>query len=178
MHTDPFILFGAQHIITLIIAFSAFIFIPFAIKDKSDALHHTAGISIAVLIFVHEVTNALNAFTFGLPWQEAVPLHLCDMSAISIALYFIYKLKILFNCAFFWGIGGATMAMLTPDIDYQFPHAEFVPFFYGHALVLLGVFFAVICLKERPFFSDVNKVVVISLVLAGCLLYTSDAADE
>ena len=37
-----------------------------SIKDKSDAFHHTAGISIAVLIFVHEVTNALNAFTFGL----------------------------------------------------------------------------------------------------------------
>ena len=82
MHTDPFILFGAQHIITLIIAFIAFIFIPFAIKDKSDAFHHTAGISIAVLIFVHEVTNALNAFTFGLPWQEAVPLHLCDINYI------------------------------------------------------------------------------------------------
>ncbi|GIS26487.1 MAG: hypothetical protein CM15mP127_08600 [Gammaproteobacteria bacterium] len=30
-------------------------------------------------------------------------------------------------------------------------------------------FFAVICLKERPFFSDVNKVVVISLVLAGVI---------
>ena len=34
---------------------------------------------------------------------------------------------------------------------------------------MLGVFFAVICLKERPFFSDVNKVVVISLVLAGVI---------
>ena len=55
MHTDPFILFGAQHIITLIIAFTAFIFIPFAIKDKSDAFHHTAGISIAVLVFVQRI---------------------------------------------------------------------------------------------------------------------------
>ena len=44
------------------------------------------------------------------------------------------------------------MAMLTPDIDYQFPHAEFVPFFYGHALVLLGVFLQLFASKKDHFF--------------------------
>ena len=50
----------------------------------------------------------------------------------------------------------------------QIAMRKFVSNSYGQ-FILLGVFFAVICLKERPFFSDVNKVVVISLVLAGVI---------
>ena len=75
MHTDPFITFGVQHIITLIIAFSPFIFIPFAIRDKSDAFHHTAGISIAVLIFVHEVYELLT-FIFIVFIYDSSNIHL------------------------------------------------------------------------------------------------------
>ena len=65
----------------------------------------------------------------------------------------------------FWGIGGATMALLTPDVDFAYPNPVFFPFFYIHSLILLGVFFSVIALKQRPYLNDVHKVIGISLVL-------------
>ena len=65
----------------------------------------------------------------------------------------------------FWGIGGATMALLTPDVEFGPPSPEYWQFFYGHALVLLGVFYTVIALGERPYFKDVHKVIGVTLIL-------------
>ena len=57
------------------------------------------------------------------------------------------------------------MALLTPDVDYAFPSPVFFPFFWAHTLILLGVFYAVIALGERPFFKDVHKVIGVSVIL-------------
>ena len=90
---------------------------------------------------------------------------MCDLSALSIAYYLISREKIYFNCAYFWGLGGATMALLTPDVDFAFPNPVFFPFFWAHTLILLGVFYAVITLGERPFLKDVHKVIGVSVML-------------
>ena len=41
------------------------------------------------------------------------------------------------------------MALLTPDVDFAFPSGYF-SFFWGHTLIILAVFYAIIALKERP----------------------------
>tara|TARA_B100000029_G_C17561034_1_gene953367 strand:+ start:313 stop:1005 length:693 start_codon:yes stop_codon:yes gene_type:complete len=165
MDIEPFSLFGLQHLIVLLIAASIIFGVSFFFKGKDESTQFTAGISIAVLLIVHEIEQIFNTFTFNLAWQEAVPLHMCDLSAFAIAYYLWRREKIFFNCAFFWGIGGATMALLTPDLDFAYPNAVFLPFFYGHILILLGVFFSVIALKQRPYLQDVHNVIGISLVL-------------
>tara|TARA_Y100000748_G_scaffold288794_1_gene274051 strand:- start:376 stop:948 length:573 start_codon:yes stop_codon:yes gene_type:complete len=123
------------------------------------------GVSLSVLLIAHTFEQVLNTFSFNLAWQEAFPLHLCDLSALSIAYYLISREKIYFNCAYFWGLGGATMALLTPDVEFAFPNPVFFPFFWAHTLILLGVFYAVIAFDERPFFKDVHKVIGISIIL-------------
>ena len=73
--------------------------------------------------------------------------------------------KILFHCAYFWGICGATMALATPDLIYGFPHGEYSPFFWGHSLILLAVFYVLMVNKERPVLSDIFKVIGVTLIL-------------
>jgi len=165
MHVEPFDLFGLQHLLTLSIATVLIFTICFYFQNKNNGTKYSAGIAIAALLVVHQINGILNTFTFNHAWQEAFPLHMCDLSAFAIAYYLCKREKIFFNCAFFWGIGGATMALLTPDVDFAFPNAVFVPFFYAHSLILLGVFFSVISLKQRPYLNDVHKVIGISLVL-------------
>ena len=58
------------------------------------------------------------------------------------------------------------MALLTPDIPYGFPSMNFLMFFYGHGLILFGVFYAVIALNQRPYFNEMNKVIAFTLLLA------------
>ena len=134
-------------------------------RNKSSETKKMIGVSLSVLLIAHTFEQVLNTFSFNLAWQEAFPLHLCDLSALSIAYYLISREKIYFNCAYFWGLGGATMALLTPDVEFAFPNPVFFPFFWAHTLILLGVFYAVIAFDERPFFKDVHKVIGISIIL-------------
>ena len=173
MDIEPFNLFGLQHLIVLFIAASIIFGVSFFFRNKDESKQFTAGVSIAVLLIVHEIEQIFNTFTFNLAWQEAVPLHMCDLSAFAIAYYLWKREKIFFNCAFFWGIGGATMALLTPDVDFAYPNAVFLPFFYGHTLILLGVFFSVIALKQRPYLQDVHNVIGISLVLMVIIFFAN-----
>ena len=165
MHLEPFELFGLQHLLTLSIAALVIFTTCFYFRNKKNDTKYTAGIAIAVLLVVQVIIGMLNTFSFDHNWQEVFPLHMCDLSALAIAYYLWKREKVFFNCAFFWGIGGATMALLTPDVDFAYPNAVFFPFFYIHSLILLGVFFSVIALKQRPFLNDVHKVIGISLVL-------------
>tara|TARA_Y100001960_G_scaffold274119_1_gene302884 strand:- start:1275 stop:1967 length:693 start_codon:yes stop_codon:yes gene_type:complete len=173
MDIEPFNLFGLQHLIVLFIAASIIFGVSFFFRNKDESKQFTAGVSIAVLLIVHEIEQIFNTFTFNLAWQEAIPLHMCDLSAFAIAYYLWKREKIFFNCAFFWGIGGATMALLTPDVDFAYPNAVFLPFFYGHTLILLGVFFSVIALKQRPYLKDVHNVIGISLVLMVIIFFAN-----
>ena len=164
MHQEPFQLFGVQHIFTLFVCFSLIVLLPVYFKGKSSEAKKMMGVSLSALILVHTFDSVLNTFTFNHAWQEAFPLHMCDLSALCIAYYFISGEKMYFNCAYFWGLGGASMALLTPDVDFAFPSGVFFPFFWGHTLILLAVFYAIIALKERPFFKDVHRVIGISII--------------
>ena len=57
------------------------------------------------------------------------------------------------------------MALLTPDLVHGFPHGEYTPFFFGHSLILLGVFYVLIVKQDRPYLADIPKVIVTTSVL-------------
>lgn len=170
MHQTPFELFGIQHIVTLIICFILIIGLPLYSRNKSLEIQKIIGISISAIILVHTFDSMLNTFTFNHAWQEAFPLHMCDLSALSIAYFLISRKKVFFDCAYFWGVGGASMALLTPDVDFAFPSGVFFPFFWGHTLILLGVSFAITVFNQRPFIRDLHRVIGISVV-AMILIY-------
>ena len=92
---------------------------------------------------------------------------MCDMSSIAMIIFLLRENapKLLFHCAYFWGICGATMALATPDLEYGFPHGEYSPFFWGHSLILLAVSYVLIVRGERPYLSDIPKVIGTTLGL-------------
>ena len=59
-------------------------------------------------------------------WEEGLPLHLCDFSTIAIILYFITQNRNFFVFAFFFGIAGGGMSILTPDTIYGFPNIGYI----------------------------------------------------
>jgi len=92
---------------------------------------------------------------------------MCDFSMLAMIVYLLRPNapKILFHCAYFWGICGATMALATPDLIYGFPHGEYSPFFWGHSLIILAVFYVLMVNKDRPVLSDIPKVIGVTLIL-------------
>ena len=59
------------------------------------------------------------------------------------------------------------MALLTPDIANGFPDPAFMPYFFGHGLIVGGVLYACVALRERPHLPDVWRVVKLSLAMTG-----------
>lgn len=71
----------------------------------------------------------------------------------------------LYEVVYFWGIGGATAALLTPDLPVGFPHPVFLQFFIGHGSALTTVLFATIVMGFRP------RAASVGIALAATAIY-------
>jgi hypothetical integral membrane protein (TIGR02206 family) len=168
MNASPFVLFGNIHIITMLVILSVSILLPLIYKNKSEAQNSVMTKVIAYIIIAHVVISPYkDLFLLENPynWREVLPFHMCDLSEIFIAWFLLGGPKILYKCAFFWGIGGATMAIITPDISYH--DLDYAFFMIGHGMIVLGIMYATIALGNRPYATDI---LTVSLITACILL--------
>ena len=168
MNFPAFEVFGTQHLVTLLLCAAVIYLYPKFFQNKDEAKQILGGKILAGIMILHMITQPIyDVLLFELPWKEEFPLHMCDFSMLAMIVYLLKQNapKILFHCAYFWGICGATMAMATPDLEYGFPHGEYSPFFWGHGLILLAVFDVLMVRKERPILKDILKVIGVTLVL-------------
>ncbi len=160
-----FSLSSTSHIIFTILCIAMIVFLPRFFVGKSDLSKH---ILIAVIISLILTNQGMDFFREGYEpndWKLGLPLHLCDFSSASVILYFFTKRKEFFLFAFFAGIAGAGMAILTPDVLYSFPHIDYIRHMIGHSMILLGVTYAIIIDHQRPQFRDVHRVLGVLTIL-------------
>ena len=164
MIESPFILFGYQHLIILFLSVCFIIFFPLFVKNKFD-IKRQELISrwIAYVLIIHETSKPFyRSYFFGDSFLTVLPLHLCNLSAFSIATYLLTRKKVFFEIAYFWGLSGGTMALITPELDLAFPDIEWFPFFIGHSVTLMGVFYSIFCHNIHPSRESLKKVILIS----------------
>ena len=102
-------------------------------------------------------------------WRETIPLHMCDLSEIFLIWFLLGGPKILYICAFFWGLGGATMAILTPDISHH--DLDYIFFMIGHGMIIVGIMYATVSLGNRPYAKDILKVSAITAFILLPIVY-------
>ncbi|MDA8854178.1 TIGR02206 family membrane protein [Gammaproteobacteria bacterium] len=168
MNASPFILFGNIHIVTMAIIVLVAVFLPLVCKNQSTSNKSLISKVIAFIILSHVIISPYkDLYLLQNPynWREILPIHMCDLSEIFLAAFLLGGPKILYKCAFFWGLAGASMAIITPDIpvidlDYAF-------FMIGHGMIVIGVMYATISLGNRPYAKDI---LTVSLITAFVLL--------
>ena len=161
----PLNLLGTSHIIFTAACFAAIVLLPRLFIEKSDS---SKFFLIAIIISLMMINHGMDFYFEGYQDQLklGLPIHLCDFSSAAIILYFFTKRREFFLFAFFAGISGAGMAMLTPDSEYGFPNIHYVRHMIGHAMILLGVSYAIIIDNQRPYLKDVHKTLfILSLLL-------------
>jgi hypothetical integral membrane protein (TIGR02206 family) len=142
------------------------VILPRLFVNKSSSSKNMLIFGIIVLILTNQSLDFYRE-GYGIGnWKLGLPLHLCDFSSASIIIYLFTKRREFFLFAFFAGISGAGMAILTPDVKYSFPHIDYLRHMIGHSMILLGVAYAIIIDNQRPQLKDVHRVLgVLSVFL-------------
>ena len=173
MNANPFILFGNIHIITMLVILAVSILLPMIYKNKSEVQKSVMTKMIAYIVIAHVVISPYkDLFLLENPynWREVLPFHMCDLSEIFLAWFLLGGPKILYKCAFFWGIGGATMAIITPDISHH--DLDYAFFMIAHGMIVVGIMYATVALNNRPYAKDILTVSLITACVLLPITYT------
>ena len=168
MFGSPFEIFGSVHLLTILSIVLVSIFLPKFYKNKSDEQISLMRKIVAGIIAAHVIISPYkDLYLLAEPydWRETIPLHMCDLSEIFLVWFLLGGPRLLYTCAFFWGLGGATMAILTPDISHH--DLDYIFFMIGHGMIIVGIMYATVTLGNRPYAKDI---VTVSLITALVLL--------
>lgn len=163
---EEFKIFGFEHLLTIFLIISFSILFPFLLRNLKTSSKSKIALGLAIFIIFNEV---IKPFYYPALYPErydflsTLPLHLCNLASLFIAIFFISKIRFFFNLSFFWGISGVLMALTQPDYPYDFPHLHFILFNFNHALLLFSIFFAFITLKNIPDFKSYQDTIFYSI---------------
>ena len=162
-------LLSASHVLTVLLSLASIVLLPKYFKKSAPTARSLFRYSIIFLLLVNQLMDFYREGLMSNNWKEGLPLHLCDFSTIAVILYFITKNREFFVFAFFFGIAGGGMSILTPDTVYGFPYIGYIQSQIGHTMILMGVSYAIIIDNQRPYMLDVLKALAYATVL---LLFT------
>lgn len=172
MNATPFVLFGNFHLLTIALIVAITIFLPLACKNQSASNKSLISKIIASIILAHVIISPYkDLYLLENPynWREIIPIHMCDLSEIFLASFLLGGPKILYKCAFFWGLAGASMAIITPDIPVV--DLDYVFFMVGHGMIIIGIMYATISLGNRPYAKDILTVSAITALVLLPIVY-------
>ena len=161
----PLNLLGPAHLIIVSLCILGIIYIPKLFVNSSQRAKLNLAYTIIALILVNQSMDLYFEGYLGGRWKLGLPLHLCDFSSFSIAIYLITKQRAFFLFAFFFGIAGGGMSILTPDVLFGFPDIFYIQNQIGHMMIILGVSYGMILDHQRPHLGDVHRVLIFTSLL-------------
>ncbi len=168
--------FSAPHLaaISTIVLFCA-VLVVFGSRIKTEKSKKTFRIVFAVFIAVQQASLYL-WYTVAGEWSVEItlPIQLCDLSVFLSVAVLLTKRQLLSELLYYWGIGGATQAILTPDIgSYTWPHFVFYQFFISHAVILLACIYMILVEKFRPSSRSVLRTLIITNLYGILMMFVN-----
>ena len=156
---------GPSHIFLVCLSIFSIIYFPKYFEKSSRNTKKIFSTTIIIFLLINQAMDLYREGIMSGRWQDGLPLHLCDFSTMAIILYFLTHKRDFFIFAFFFGIAGGGMSILTPDTIYGFPYVGYIQSQIGHTMILMGVSYAMIIDKQRPYLTDVFKALVYASIL-------------
>lgn len=110
--------------------------------------------------------------------RRHLPLHICGIAVIALAVTLAFRSRRAFEIVYFWGLAGTANAVLTPQLEGGFPSYWFVQFFIAHGGVVAGALFAIWGLGMRPSFAGLLRAYGLLALLFGLLLVLNPLLDS
>ena len=106
--------------------------------------------------------------------EVTLPIQLCDLSVFLSVAVLLTKCQLISELLYYWGMAGATQAILTPDIgSYTWPHFVFYQFFISHGVILLTCLYMIVVEKFRPSSRSVLRTLIITNLYGILILFVN-----
>ncbi len=180
MNTHSFRLFSAEHIITLLtLAIIDILLLAIVKRAGDERINNVFRYGLALSIILLEiVSNTWKIYHDNWSPDTSLPLHLCGISSYISVVMLSRRNHSLFELAYFWGLGGAVIALITPNVGFTFPHIMYLKFFLAHNAIVIAVLYMTMIEHYRPVFRSVIRVTIITniyMIIVGIINYFLDS---
>jgi hypothetical integral membrane protein (TIGR02206 family) len=168
--------FSAPHLaaISTIVLFCAVLAV-FGNRFTTEKSKKTFRVAFAAFIVIQQALLYI-WYTVAGEWsiEITLPVQLCDLSVFLSIAVLLTKRQFITELLYYWGIGGATQAILTPDIgSYTWPHFVFYQFFISHSVILLTCIYMIVSEKFRPSPRSVLRTLLITNLYGILILFVN-----
>jgi len=181
MTPPPFQLFGTPHIV----AMAAMVAVPAVLSPAvphpgSERATRAVCVSLALVILANQVVYWLYRYvTLGgaVFVREHLPLHVCGMTVLLSVATLLWRRRLTYELVYFWGLAGASNAMVTPELTEGFPGYHFFQYFISHAGIVVTAVFATWGLGMRPTLRSLVRAFVLMNVVAAVMAPLNHVLD-
>ncbi len=170
MQPVPFELFGAAHSVVMVVnVVVPIVMIAMVRRSDSEKLVRTACLGLAAVLAVNQVVSWCYLFASdggAVFIREHLPLHVCDISVILSVVVLLTRNRLAYELLYFWGLAGATNAVVTPELAEGWPEHEFIRYYVSHCGIVITAVFATWGLGMRPTFRSLLRAFVALNALA------------
>lgn len=175
---STFVIFGRDHALSLITALilgSMIIYLASRYLDQRQKI--IFGLILALLPLIGVVGRMVllicqDKFTV----QEELPLYICRIVTFFMPWVMYTMNRRVFGVLYFWVLAGTINAILTPDMEFGFPHWSAFQYWIVHAGLVITVLYGTLVLKMRPFKMDIlyaficGNIYIVSVHIINILL--------
>ena len=180
MTSYTFDLFGNDHILSIILIIIFYVlFLCFnekiGIKNKSEIFPIVLSFIILSLDISEDIIRYITGY-YSI--EKDLPLQLCAIGIYVAVVALLKKNQIAFELIFYWGLVGASQAILTPDSDLFELKIFFIYSQAYHSALIFAVLWLVIKCNMRMQIEYIPRVVLITnlvVVVISVINYLLDS---
>jgi hypothetical integral membrane protein (TIGR02206 family) len=157
--TPVFPVFGPAHLVVICLTIIIPVGLGFAVRlTGSRIIDRAVGFCLTLLLLVNYFGYAIYLRHSGaLFWKQALPFQLCDWAMVTVIVALIANRRGWIELSYFWGIAGTFQAILTPNLQVNFPDIRAISFFISHCTIVVGVIYLLIARRFRPTLGSVGR---------------------
>jgi len=131
-----FQMWGMTHIVTIIFIIVC-LFALFVFKKTLIPYRRKIRITVGWTLIISRLSLDIWYISTD-QWsvKSSLPFELCSIASIMCAIMLLTKNKSLFEVFYFIALAGAFQAIVTPDLNFDFPQFRYIQFFLDHFLLI------------------------------------------
>lgn len=173
MQPVPFELFGTAHNMVMVLNVVVAVGLVWTVRHfDSERVTRAVCVGFAIVLLVNQIMNWVYRFVVdgrGVFIQEHLPLHVCGMAAILSVVVLLTRNRLAYELVYFWGLAGATNAVVTPALDAGWPEYHFVQYHVSHGGIVVTAVLTTWGLGMRPTFRSLLRAFFILNGLAAVM---------